>query len=296
MKLALSLLSILFLMSTVTPAKCEQSNKDGMVAYVKGSVPNQIYRCIQRFNILRCLKYFVLLRLEARDISFTPSNSTNEFLGNILKNVGSLPSEIPESLSKLNEEELNERLTRGFQKFFHDRPIKLHFIPSMLVKVIPSRSNDLEINLKRTVATQNVGRQLEKDVKEEEETQDEEYEYDDQSKEADSSAEAINKDTIVTDDKKDGEGMKGENMKQSGMRKRRGYYLEVGLPLVLAPYMVFAGFLPMLIPVLKIATAFTTIVNVTALIASIMYLARQQALEKEMQQTVYFNPGYKERK
>jgi hypothetical protein len=27
-----------------------------------------------------------------------------------------------------------------------------------------------------------------------------------------------------------------------------------------------------------------------------LYLARQHAVEKEMQQTVYFNPGYKERK
>jgi hypothetical protein len=295
MKFALGLL--LFVLAA-SSAHCEQ-HKDGMVAYVKGSVPNQIYRCIQRFNVLRCLKYFVLLRLEARDITLAPNNSTtNEFLGNILKNVASLPSEIPEHLAELNDEQLNERLTRGFQKFFHDRPIKLHFIPNMLVQVIPSRSNDLEINLKRTAATA-TGRQLEKDVKDEENQEDdddEDYEYEDDTKEADSSSETVNKDSVLpTDDKKD-EEMKGDNMKQSGMRKKRGYYLQLGLPLILAPYMVFAGFLPMLIPVLKLATAFTAIVNVTALIASIMYLARQQALEKEMQQTVYFNPGYKERK
>ncbi|KAG5671191.1 hypothetical protein PVAND_001402 [Polypedilum vanderplanki] len=303
MKLILSLVFLFFIILIATPSsKCEQ-NKDGMTAYVKASVPNQIYKCIQRFNLLRCLKYFVLLRLEARDISHKSTiNSTNEFLGNILKNVENLPTEFPEKLTELNDEVLNERLTREFQKFFHERPIKLHFIPSMLVKVVPSKSNDLEISLKRTVASANgASRQLEKDVKEDEEEEDD-YDYDEDTKEADTSVEGTaatgNKDTINTAEK-DPEGIKfdeTENMKQSGMRKKRGTYLEVGLPLVLAPYMVFAGFLPMLIPVLKLATAFTTIVNVTALIASIMYLARQQALEKEMQQTVYFNPGYKERK
>lgn len=283
--IVLVLISII-LVCNISPSKCEE-NKDSIT---KASVPTQIYRCITRFNLLRCLKYLVLLRMETRDISFEPTNSTlaNEFLGSILRNVQNLPQEIPENITKLNDEELNERLTMGFQKLFFDRPIKLHFIPNMLVKIVPAKGNDLEINLKKIVESVS-GRSSTSDsaaevTSNESENEDYDENYDDEKTDE-------TKTEVVEGDKKDDLEKGG-----MGMRKKRGYYLQMGIPLLLAPYMVFAGFLPMLIPVLKLATAFTTIVNVTALIASIMYLARQHALEKEMQQTIYFNPGYKERK
>lgn len=255
----------------VAPSRCEDGNdKDGTVAYVKASLPTQIYRCIQKFNLLRCLKYFVLLRLEARDYHIPETeSSTSEFLSSILKSEQNLPKEIPESLMSLEEDELNQRLTDGFQRFFKNRPIMLRFIPNLLVKVVPSKSNDLEFSIKKFDESDFAGR-AKKDSDEDDEDDDEK------------------------DEKPEDEKVKDETASDKGLRKKQ--YLQAGLPLILAPAMVFAGFLPMLIPVLKLATAFTTIVNTFALVAAVLYLARQHSIEREMQQTVYFNPGYKERK
>jgi hypothetical protein len=298
---------LLFNLASTSKMNHENLDEDSTVAYIKGSLPNQIYRCIQRFNLLRCLKYFVLLRLESNDVNFEPTNSTKAFLGNILQNVNNLPKEIPERITKLNDEELDERLTEGFQTFFKNRPIKLHFIPNVLVKVIPSTSNDLEISFKRAGMKLFTGREMKKDTKDEDiDTEENEDDEDEDDEENDLDYDYGEKDDKVSDKKeeavKDGtNGDKGDikhddkEDEKSGMRRKQNV-LHVGLPLLIAPYMIFAGFLPMLIPVLKLATAFTTIVNVTALVASIIYLTRQHALEREMQQTVYFNPGYKERK
>lgn len=249
---------------------------------IKGSIPTQIYRCIARHNLLRCLKFFVLLRLESREYSFD-GNSTMDFLGSILKSEKSLPSQIPDYITRLDDEELDERLTEGIQKFYKDRPITLHFIPNMLVKVIPARGNDLEISLKRIESSRAI-----KDNKVEEDSF---YDYDEDSDVKDEKIEGEKE----KDKNKDKGDMKKDELEKSGNRKKSSY-LHVGVPLLLTPYMVFVSFLPILIPVLKFATAFTTVVNFTALIASIFYLARQHALDREMQSTIYFNPGYKERR
>lgn len=253
---------------------------------IKGSIPSQIYRCIQRHNLLRCLKFFVLLRLESRQYLFN-ANSTMDFLGSILKSEKNLPSHIPDTITRLDDDELDDRLTEGFQKFYKDRPIKLHFIPSMLVKVIPTRGNDLEISLKRIKGARAI-----KDTKVEEDSY-----YDDEE-----DLDIIKDDKVETDKEKDKDkdknkqgDVKKDDLEKSGA-KRKASYLQVGVPLLLTPYMIFVSFLPMIIPLLKFATVFTTIVNLTALVASIFYLARQHALDREMQSTIYFNPGYKERR
>ncbi|XP_049548028.1 uncharacterized protein LOC125959257 [Anopheles darlingi] len=68
--------------------------------------------------------------------------------------------------------------------------------------------------------------------------------------------------------------------------------LQLTVPLILLPSMLLAGVLPMILPVLKFATIFSSIVNHAALAAAIMYLAKQHAAEQESKQTVYFNAGY----
>lgn len=257
---------VIFLL--VTPSRSEESkDNDSTVAYVKASLPNQIFRCIQKFNLLRCLKYFVLLRLEARNYQIPETdNSTSEFLENILKSEMNMPKEIPQSLLDLREDELNDRLTAGFQRFFKHRPIMLRFIPNVLVKIIPSKTNDLEFSLKKF------------------------QENDFESRAKKDSEEETDSDEKELEETKDGAPEDKGNM------RKKNHYLQFGVPLMLAPAMVFAGFLPILIPVLKLATAFTTVINTTALVAALLYLARQHSVEKEMQQTLYFNPGYKERK
>lgn len=271
-----SLLCFCFVMFLlVAPSVCEVGNeKDAAtVAQVKASLPTQIFRCVTKFNLLRCLKYFVLLRLEARDYHMPETEcSTSEFLGSILKSEQNLPKDIPESLTRLEENELNQRLTDGFQRFFKHRPIMLRFIPNMLVKIVPSKSNDLEFSLKKFDKSDFSARKK-KDSEEDDDDDDDKDDKDEEKNSTEATKEALEKTEL----------------------RRKQTYLQFGVPAVLAPAMIFAGFLPMLIPFLKLATAFTTIVNTTALVAAVLYLARQHAVEKEMQQTVYFNPGYKER-
>lgn len=279
MKSSLLCVILTLIVLLVAPSTCEErKDHDNTVAYAKASLPQQIYRCVTKFNLLRCLKFFVLLRLEARDYQIPETeNGTSEFLSNILKSEKNLPKDIPDDLLQLEEDELNQRLTDGFQRFFKNRPIMLRFIPNLLVKIVPSKSNDLEFSIKKFQEKDFSSRKA-KDSEEEEYGEDEDDKDDKE------------------DIKVEGEGNKDDKPSDKQAMRRKSQYLQFGVPLLLAPAMVFAGFLPMLIPVLKLATAFTTIVNATALVAAVLYLARQHALEKEMQQTIYFNPGYKERK
>jgi hypothetical protein len=83
--------------------------------------------------------------------------------------------------------------------------------------------------------------------------------------------------------------------KEGDLKTNKKYYkhlAELGVPTIILPSMIFAGFLPIILPVLKMATFFTSFINHGALLASILYLAKQHAEEQEQKQTVYFNAGY----
>ncbi|XP_062539045.1 uncharacterized protein LOC134207315 [Armigeres subalbatus] len=90
---------------------------------------------------------------------------------------------------------------------------------------------------------------------------------------------------------RDGDKDRDRN-KNKGTRKVMKHLIRLGVPAVLLPSMLLAGVLPMMLPVLKFATIFTSFVNHAALAAAIMYLAKQHAQEQEEKQTVYFNAGY----
>ncbi|XP_055616056.1 uncharacterized protein LOC129762094 [Toxorhynchites rutilus septentrionalis] len=77
-----------------------------------------------------------------------------------------------------------------------------------------------------------------------------------------------------------------------GGKKGYKHLIRLGVPVVLLPTMLLAGVMPMMIPVLKFATFFTSFVNHAALAAAVMYLAKQHAQEQEDKQTIYFNAGY----
>jgi hypothetical protein len=81
---------------------------------------------------------------------------------------------------------------------------------------------------------------------------------------------------------------------ESGREKKTDYssYMQIAVPAFFFPPMLLSSVLPFLIPAFKMATVFSTVLNGSALMAAIMYLARQHALEQEQKQTIYFNPGY----
>lgn len=134
-----------------------QNDKEAgnMLAYVKTSIPIRIFQCMQRLNILKCMKIFILQRMERSPIYPNTGNLTADFLDQILTNNqnnsdGSINEEtLDKYYLQMSEVEINERLLKSFQRFFHDREIKLHFIPGMVVKVVPNEENAINLSLKR---------------------------------------------------------------------------------------------------------------------------------------------------
>lgn len=151
MKNCLILISLVIAIS-FTPSLCDQhKRKENAITFnaYKGTLPNQILKCMEDYSLLRCMKYFILVKIESQ--AFQKSgNLSKDFLEQILQKEKELPPQIPHRLLILSETELNKRLTVGLQRYFKDRSITLHFIPNMLVKVVPSKDNSLEFSLKKS--------------------------------------------------------------------------------------------------------------------------------------------------
>lgn len=137
------------------PSPTQPNNKD-MLAYVKTSIPTRIFRCMQRLNLLKCMKIFILQRMERSPMYRNSGNLTSDFLDQILSynqnnsDDGTINEEVLDKYYlQMTEVEINERLLKSFQRFFHDREIKLHFIPGMVVNVVPNEDNAINLSLKR---------------------------------------------------------------------------------------------------------------------------------------------------
>lgn len=225
---------------------------DSKVAYYKASIPQRIFNCVSNLSLTRCMKLLVLARLEARAPHFrNTGNMTSDFLNQVVSSSDDtdIPYNFYEVYAAANDSEINERLLKVFQRFFEGRKIQLHFIPGIIVNLVPSTNNMLEFSLKENL---NQGRG-------------------------------------------DGGGLGGGGGGLLGNKNKKGgygYYAQFAVPFFVLPAVLFSSFLPFLIPALKMATMFAGVVNNAALLASIMYLARQVAIENEQKQTVYFNPGY----
>lgn len=133
-----------------------KQRNDNTAAYIKASIPVRIFQCMQRLNILKCMKIFILQRMERTPTYLNSGNVTADFLDQILANnstSGESDAIYENVLDKyylqMPEPEINERLLKSFQRFFHDREIKLHFIPGMVVKVVPGEVNAINLTLKR---------------------------------------------------------------------------------------------------------------------------------------------------
>lgn len=247
MKFLLIILSIIYLLSPtfaksvdynskynrLNDDKQQNINSSAAMTYIKASIPSKIFQCMTKFNIFRCMKLFILQRMDSnRNVPVT-GNVTNDFLKTILYNNNDKIYHISDSYLQLSETELNTRLHESFQKFFKDREIKMHFIPGMMVKVVPSKSNLIDLSLSKN----------------------------------------------------------SEMSVSRGKNKFGGYMMKLGLPAMMLPMALLGSFLPMMLPALKMATLFTGMMNNTALIAALMYLARTAALEHEQKNTIYYTSG-----
>lgn len=129
-----------------------KQRNDNTIAYVKASIPIRIFQCMQSLSILKCMKIFILQRMERTPIYVNSGNLTADFLDQILAtdndNKGN-EDLFDRYYVEMDEGEINERLLKSFQRFFKNREIKLHFIPGMVVRVVPSDENAINLSLKR---------------------------------------------------------------------------------------------------------------------------------------------------
>lgn len=128
-----------------------QQNIENPMVYVKASIPVKIFRCITQLNILRCMRIFILQRMERTPLHKS-GNLTVDFLDRILSAEDTDNQNLWNSeLARLSDAELNVRLQTAFQSFFSNREIKLFFIPGIVVKVRPSVDSYLNFTIKKSM-------------------------------------------------------------------------------------------------------------------------------------------------
>lgn len=241
--------------------KNSEKHTESKVNYMKAAIPAKIFNCMNKLPLMRCMKLLLLARMESRDLQLhNTGNASTDFLHHVIESDDTqIPFNYYEVYSSLNETQLSVRLLKSFQKFFEGREIMLHFIPGIVVKVMPSPNNVLQFKLR------------------------------------DSPSYSKNPNEARGDGDLVGGGGGGGGL--LGNKNKKGYaqYFEVGAPVMVFPAILFSSLLPFMIPALKMATVFATVINNAALFAGIMYLARQAAIENEKKQTIYFNPGYNRR-
>lgn len=250
-------------------SKSHSKSKD-MLAYVKTSIPIRIFKCMQRVNLLKCMKIFILQRMERTPMYRNSGNVTADFLDQILSNGQNAsadnngdgtPSEeiVDKYYLQMTELEINERLLKSFQRFFHDREIKLHFIPGMVVKVVPNEENAINLSLKRGKYERiNYPHSFE-----------------------------IWRIFIST-------SLLASTWLEPRAKKGAGdYLLQLGIPAILMPAILMGSVIPFILPALKFATIFSGMINHAALLSAFAYVAKQTAFSPESIKHLYYSPpGY----
>lgn len=135
--------------NTVHENTIHTQRNENSIAYVKASIPIRIFQCMQRLNIMKCMKIFILQRMERTSAYANSGNLTADFLDQILVEDNANNDIFDPYYVQMNESVINERLLNSFQRFFKNREIKLHFIPGMVVKVVPSAENSINMSVKR---------------------------------------------------------------------------------------------------------------------------------------------------
>lgn len=254
----------------------DNQRNDNTAAYIKTSIPVRIFQCMQRLNILKCMKIFILQRMERTPTYLNSGNVTADFLDQILTNNSThsegdaaYESSLDKYYVQMPEQEINERLLKSFQRFFHDREIKLHFIPGMVVKVVPGEVNAINLTLKRGrfhsfLIRRNFSRGF---------------------------------DPFISFGKANtwagthGTGRGPQNKKGPGE-----LLLQLGVPAAMMPAILMGTVLPFVLPALKFATIVSGIINHAALLSAIVYAAKSAvSVPDPIPNPVYYHDQFQRR-
>lgn len=242
-------------LNTVHENAIHTQRNENSIAYVKASIPIRIFQCMQRLNIMKCMKIFILQRMERTSTYVNSGNLTADFLDQVLTDDKSNNEIFDPYYVQMNESVINERLLNCFQRFFKNREIKLHFIPGMVVKVVPSAENSINMSVKRgSYGMNNEGEKI------------------------------ILKWLYFC--------FYIANADLTMPRKQKEhsqYLLQFGVPALIMPAIIMGTVLPFVLPMLKMATIVSGLINNGALISAVLYAAKNAALMPENK--VFYNPG-----
>ncbi|EDW84044.1 uncharacterized protein Dwil_GK13360 [Drosophila willistoni] len=268
------------------------------VPYFRASIPMRVYECLRDTSMLRCTKLYVLQKMEERKHMPHTANLTKDFLDQFFGEETQLGSLVSDKYQKMSEKELNLRLVQNFQRFFKHRDLKLHILPGMLLKVIPSKENKLKFTLKKNIKSR-MGRARRR------ESDDlqlslinlppmggvggssgsvETYEPE---AEGDSKQQGLAGGSGVGDG-----GVAGGSGGLLGKRKhKKNSYkvtmLQMAVPILVLPVILLGSLLPFILPALKMATILSLLMNNGAFMAALLYAARTQANNQDEQHISY---------
>ncbi|XP_013103277.1 uncharacterized protein LOC106084252 [Stomoxys calcitrans] len=266
--------------------KTLNSNSPMSVAQFRTSVPMRIYECLRDYSTMRCTKLFVLQKLERKNWVNT-GNLTKDFLNQFFGEEERMGSLVTERLRKLSDKDINKKLVVSLQRFFKDRDIRLQFLPGLMVKIIPNKENKLKFSLKKKSK----------------------YQHHNEARSQDSSMlTSIHKDkglldnsgeshviNSLEDDDIDGKS-KIKGSKHKKIKKDKISYkstiLQMAVPVMMMPAILMGTFLPFILPVLKMATLTTMIMNNTAFMAALIYAARTHVNAQQEQPINYSYGGH----
>ncbi|KAI8123107.1 hypothetical protein FF38_11719 [Lucilia cuprina] len=259
------------------------------VPYFRASIPMRIYECLREFSTLRCTKLYVLQKMEERKLRPNTGNITKDFLNQFFGEDEQMGSLISDRFRKMSEKDLNKRLVLHFQRFFKNRDIKLHFLPGLMVKIIPSKENKVKFSLKKKVKHHlvNQGRSQNDGLKGI--LKDTGF--------ADSSLEGHENTSLDEDDVDIKSKHKDSKIRKKIKKDKTSYkttVLQMAVPVMIMPAILMGTFLPFILPVLKMATLTTMIMNNTAFMAALIYAARTHVNAQEEQPInyTYGHPGF----
>ncbi|XP_075150022.1 uncharacterized protein LOC142224103 [Haematobia irritans] len=257
------------------------------VAQFRSSVPMRIYECLRDYPTMRCTKLFVLQKLERKNWTNT-GNLTKDFLNQFFGEEDHMGSLITERFRKLSDKDLNKKLVVNLQRFFKDRDIRLQFLPGLLVKIIPSKENKVKLSLKKKSKYH--------------------HHHHNEARGHDSSGlSGVLKDKGLLDnsvethaisslEEEDGDGKSKKGSKNKKIKKDKHSYkstiLQMAVPVMMMPAILMGTFLPFILPVLKMATLTTMIMNNTAFMAALIYAARTHVNSQQEQPINYSYGGH----
>uniref|UniRef100_A0A0A1WLI3 Trafficking kinesin-binding protein 1 n=1 Tax=Zeugodacus cucurbitae TaxID=28588 RepID=A0A0A1WLI3_ZEUCU len=262
--------------------------------YFQASLPMRVYECLRVFSILRCTKLFILQKMEERKSMSRTGNLTRDFLDQFFDAGDRQDSLIANKYANMTDEKLNQCLVVRFQRFFKHRDIKLHFLPGVMVKIVPSRDNKLSFTLKKSKKSKKRGRAY-KIVEEIDETLGLDV----------ATPETLPVETPLTKQSDLGlggpvgigggggpGGIRRKNKKGSSFATYKNTILQMAVPVMIMPAILLGSVLPFLLPMLKLATIMTILLNNSAFIAALIYAARTHANAQDEQQISYPPQGY----